>query len=53
MRSDIDKHRDVLNELKTNQDFILDLTPSEFLIDRKRKKNERQEKAYIDWQKRL
>lgn len=53
MRSDIDKHRDVLIELQTNQDFILDLCPKEFLIEREERKQARKAKAYNDWHKRL
>jgi len=44
--SEIEKHKDALNELKENQQFLLKLTPAEFVEERDRRVQEKKQRAF-------
>jgi len=49
VKSEIEKHKDALNELKENQAFLLKLTPEQFYNDRAQTVKAKKEKAFKEW----
>lgn len=49
VRSDIEKHKDALNDLQMNQRFILELSPLEFRQQREARVKQKKEKALKEW----
>lgn len=52
VKSEIEKHKDALNELKENQTFLLKLTPEQFFAEREQRVKAKKEKAFKEWIKR-
>ncbi len=49
VRSDIEKHKDALNDLQMNQRFILELSPLEFRQQREARVKQKKDKALKEW----
>lgn len=49
VKSEIEKHKDALNSLKLNQEFLLDLSEPSFLRDRETKRTEKILNLKRDW----
>ena len=46
VRSEIDKHKDALYDLKSNQTFLLDLTPQEYKDEREVRVQQKKHDAF-------
>lgn len=49
MKSDIEKHKDALNGLKSNQNFLLELSGEQFNQERKAKRERKYETLKKEW----